>query len=107
MAGTWRQLPDNGTRDIGLAYQRCVRWGKSQARHKPQFVGCVFLALEPIMDEHRRTERQLWREFETMRPRILGALLDAAAHGLQRLARVRFERAPRMADFALWATACQ
>jgi hypothetical protein len=67
----------------------------------------MFLALEPITDEGRRTERQLWREFETMRPRILGALLDAAAHGLQRLSRVRLERSPRMADFALWATACE
>src|SRR6516162_7397334 len=67
----------------------------------------MFLALEPITDERRRTERQLWREFETMRPRILGALLDAAAHGLKRLSRVRLERSPRMADFALWATACE
>jgi hypothetical protein len=67
----------------------------------------MFLALEPIADERRRTERQLWREFETVRPRILGALLDAAAHGLQRLSQVRLERSPRMADFALWATACE
>src|SRR4029450_1281546 len=37
-----------------------------------------------------------------MRPRILGALFDAAAHGLRRLSRVRLERSPRMADFALW-----
>jgi len=67
----------------------------------------MFLALEPITDERRRTERQLWREFEAMRPRILGALLDAAVHGLQRLSRVRLERSPRLADFALWATACE
>jgi len=40
-------------------------------------------------------------------PRILGALLDAAAHGLRRLSHVRLERSPRMADFALWATACE
>ena len=67
----------------------------------------IFLTLEPIADARRRTERQLWREFEAMRPRILGALLDAAVHGLQRLSRVRLERSPRLADFALWATACE
>jgi hypothetical protein len=67
----------------------------------------IFLTLEPIPDEHRRTERQLWREFEVVRPRVLGALFDAAAHGLRRLSRVRIERSPRMADFALWATACE
>jgi hypothetical protein len=67
----------------------------------------IFLTLEPIADKHRRIERQLWREFEVMHPRILGALLDAAAHGLRRLSRVRLERPPRMADFALWAAACE
>src|SRR6516162_2685415 len=67
----------------------------------------IFLTLEPIADERRRTERQLWREFEVVRPRVLGALLDAAAHGLRRLPQVRLERSPRMADFALWATACE
>jgi len=35
----------------------------------------IFLTLEPIADARRRTERQLWREFEVVRPRILGALL--------------------------------
>lgn len=67
----------------------------------------IFLTLEPISDERRRTERQLWREFEAMRPRILGSLLDAVAHGLKRLSSVRLERVPRMADFALWSTTCE
>jgi hypothetical protein len=49
----------------------------------------------------------LWREFEVMRSRILGSLLDAAAVGLRRLSSVRLERPPRMADFALWSTACE
>jgi len=49
----------------------------------------------------------LWREFELARPHILGALLDAAAHGLHMLPQVRLQRLSRMADFALWATACE
>jgi hypothetical protein len=67
----------------------------------------IFLTLRPIADECRRTERQLWREFEVVRPRLLGALLDAVAHGLRKFSRVRLERSPRMADFVLWATACE
>jgi hypothetical protein len=31
-----------------------------------------------------RPETELWREFEIAQPRILGALLDAAVHGLRR-----------------------
>jgi len=63
--------------------------------------------LAPIAELQRRPENVLWREFELSRPHILGALLDAAAHGLQMLPRVRLQRLPRMADFALWATACE
>jgi len=41
------------------------------------------------------------------RPLILGALLEAASHGLRTLSGVCLKRLPRMADFALWATACE
>src|SRR5262245_53085681 len=67
----------------------------------------LFLTLPPIADRQRRVERQLWREFEAARPRILGALLDAAAHGLRKVAGIHLKELPRMADFALWATACE
>jgi len=46
-------------------------------------------------------------EFELARPRILGALLDAAAHGLQMLPQLRLPWLPLMADFALWVAACE
>jgi hypothetical protein len=67
----------------------------------------IFLTLTAIVEAQRRPEQDLWREFEIARPRILGALLDAAAHGLRELPRVRCEKLPRMADFALWAMACE
>jgi hypothetical protein len=67
----------------------------------------ILLTLAPIAEAQRRPEQMLWREFELARPRILGALLDAAAHGLRRLPRVRLKQLPRLADFALWATACE
>ena len=67
----------------------------------------VFLTLGPIPDDRRRSEKELWHEFERARPRILGALLDGAVRGLQKLPQIRLEKPPRMADFALWATACE
>jgi hypothetical protein len=60
-----------------------------------------------MAEEQRRPEQELWRKFEVARPRILGALLEAAAHGLRELPRVRSSKLPRMADFALWAMACE
>jgi hypothetical protein len=67
----------------------------------------VFLTLEPIPEERRRPEQELWGAFEAERPRILGVLLDAVVEGLKRLPATRLEKLPRMADFALWATACE
>ena len=63
-----------------------------------------FLDMKPEM---RRDEAQFWREFEQARPRILGALLDAATAGLRNLPKVRLNQLPRMADFALWVSACE
>src|SRR5262249_19745128 len=67
----------------------------------------IFLTLAPIGEVQRRPENELWREFEIVRPHILGALLDAVVHGLRAVGRVHLERLPRMADFALWAAACE
>jgi hypothetical protein len=67
----------------------------------------VFLTLEPIPEERRQPEAELWAAFETEHPPILGVLLDAVVEGLKRLPEMRLEKLPRMADFALWATACE
>jgi hypothetical protein len=67
----------------------------------------VFLTLEQISDEQRRSEAELWAAFEADRPRILGVLLDAVVEGLKRLPQTHLPRLPRMADFARWATACE
>lgn len=67
----------------------------------------VFLTLEAIPEERRRPEQELWAAFEAERPRLLGVLLDAVAKGLAELPRTKLDKLPRMADFALWATACE
>jgi hypothetical protein len=67
----------------------------------------VFLTLQPIPEEHRRPEQELWAAFDAARPRVLGVLLNAVVVGLKRLPETRLEKLPRMADFALWATACE
>jgi hypothetical protein len=67
----------------------------------------VFLTLEPIPEDRRRPEQELWAAFEKERPRLLGVLLDAVVQGLKMLPQTRLDKLPRMADFALWATACE
>lgn len=67
----------------------------------------ITLRLPRIGEGERRTEADLWGAFEEARPSILGGLLDVVAAGLSRLPSVQLDALPRMADFALWATACE
>jgi hypothetical protein len=67
----------------------------------------IFLTLEPIPEECRRPEVELWAEFESARSSILGVLLDAVVEGIIRRPDTHMEKLPRMADFALWGTACE
>jgi hypothetical protein len=67
----------------------------------------LFLTLEPIPEERRRPEADRMAAFEAERPRILGVLLDAVVEGLRRLPDINLPKLPRMADFAIWGTACE
>ncbi len=63
--------------------------------------------LEPIIDDQRRTRAEVLKSFARARPKLFGALLDAVARGLRELPNTRPTVLTRMADFELWATACE
>lgn len=67
----------------------------------------IILSLPAIASEQRRDERLFWKEFEKVRPKIIGQLLIGIAHGLEFLDKVKLKKLPRMADFAEWITACE
>jgi hypothetical protein len=67
----------------------------------------LVVTLPPIPEERRRPETELWREFEKDRPYVLAGLLDAISGALGAVQDVRLEGMPRMADFAVWATAAE
>ena len=65
------------------------------------------LNLSPIPDENRRDEGQLYADFDRQLPQILGALFSAVSVALARLPQTKLDSKPRMADFALWASAAE
>lgn len=67
----------------------------------------LLLNLPPIPETARRTERDFWADFERARPRLLGALLDAAVAVARLLPGIRLPCLPRMADFALVGVAAE
>jgi hypothetical protein len=67
----------------------------------------VAITLPAIPEEKRLPESSFWPRFNAAMPRILGALLDCVATAMKNLPSVKFDRLPRMADFALWASAAE
>lgn len=67
----------------------------------------VVIYLPRIRDEKRRDEAEFWAAFEVVRPRLLGALLDAISAALRNANSVKLPSPPRMADFARWVTAAE
>jgi hypothetical protein len=67
----------------------------------------LILNLPPIPNENRRDEAQLYADFERHLPQILGALFTGVSSALARLSQTTLDSKPRMADFALWASAAE
>ncbi|MBV8441928.1 MAG: hypothetical protein JO312_15430, partial [Hyphomicrobiales bacterium] len=67
----------------------------------------LFSVCEPIADENRRSEDEIWQAFAAAHASVLGALLDAVSTGLRNLPSLKPPALPRMADFAKWAMACE
>ena len=58
-----------------------------------------------LADSERMPERQFRAEYEKDRPYIFGALLDGLVSAIRKRDAIQLDRLPRMADFAIWATA--
>jgi len=67
----------------------------------------IFLSLAAIPEDKRRPAAELWEDFHQQRPQLLGVLLDALSEGLRNVATTELPELPRMADFAIWASACE
>ena len=70
----------------------------------------LIIELPPIKAEKRKTEKMFWEAFEKDRPRILGALLDVVVSAIRRLPEIERKtdvKLPRLADFYMWAEACE
>ena len=67
----------------------------------------LILYMTSIPEGKRRSESELWADFNRRRPLLLGALLNVVCDALRNLDSVKLDRLPRLADFALWATAAE
>jgi hypothetical protein len=103
-----RELYSDDEEAIFSATRPCLLNGITTAATRPDLLDrALVVELEPIDEEHRIAASTLETAFLGARPFFLGALLDALVIALRRLTSIEFERLPRMADLALWATAAE
>ena len=67
----------------------------------------LLIKLESIPKDKRKTERAFWADFEKEKDSIFSALISAVSFALKNLENTSLAELPRMADFALWATAAE
>ncbi len=68
---------------------------------------CLVLSLPAIPSYRRMSESAINARFAEMWPRVFGALLTVVSVALRELPTTTLTELPRMADFALWATAAE
>jgi hypothetical protein len=103
-----RTLYENREEELFDGMKPVILNGITDVATRPDLLDrALVVSLPPIPDEGRRPEAELWEEFERRRPAILASLFDAVSGALRSVEDIRLEGMPRMADFAVWATAAE
>lgn len=103
-----RELYSDGEEKLFDAARPVLLNGIDELATRPDLLDrAVVLTLPAIPPSDRREERGLWERFERIRPRVLGALLDAVSTALANRDRIKLGYVPRMADFAVWVMAAE
>jgi putative DNA primase/helicase len=67
----------------------------------------ITIHLRAIPETSRRTEDEIWADFEAARPWLFGALLSAVSASLRNMATTKLQQSGRMADFEKLVTAAE
>lgn len=103
-----RALYENDEESIFAAKRPLIINGIEDVATRSDLIDrCLVLSLPAIPKQNRRPESVINSQFAAMWPRVFGALLTAVSVALRELPSVRLTDLPRMADFALWATAAE
>jgi hypothetical protein len=101
-----RTLYENDEETLFMAMRPIILNGIEELATRSDLLDrSLIIHLPAISPNKRKTEAEIWQEFELIRPLVLGNLLDGVSHALRNISHVHLEQKPRMADFALWATA--
>jgi hypothetical protein len=105
--GISRRMLYTDDEEIILHFKRCPTLnGINVVTTKPDLADrALFLELERIPKEERKTERQIWQEFDADRADIIGGALTALSKAMAIMPEVELDKLNRMADFTAWGYA--
>jgi phage antirepressor YoqD-like protein len=92
--------------DFIYRFRRCVGFnGINVAATRPDLLERgLILHLKAIPEEKKRKLKHLWKQYERIKPQVLGFIFDTLVQVLNRLKEVQLTKYPRMAD---WAEVCE
>ena len=103
-----RTLYENREQELFDAIRPVILNGITDVATRPDLLDrSIVLTMPHIEEEDRKPESVIWEELDKSAPEILGSLFDAVSSALENLPATSLETLPRMADFALWATAAE
>jgi len=65
----------------------------------------VLMGLKRVSKKDRREEKEFWKRFYQLKPKVLGAIFTAASKALASYDSIQLDELPRMADFTKWGCA--
>jgi hypothetical protein len=103
-----RQLYTDGDEYVVEAVRPCILTGITSVITRGDLLDrAISITLPAISESQRRTEAELWTQYDHLWPSVLGALLDAVTMALAREHDIHLASLPRMADWAVWVTASE
>lgn len=94
--------------DVIFSFKHCIGLnGINNCAQKPDLLDrAILFRLEPIPDEKRRSEDELWEDFAKIRAVILGGIFAILSKAMRlKREQPKLKNLPRMADFTVWGCA--
>lgn len=93
--------------DVIFSFQHCIGLnGINNCGQKPDLLERALLfRLEPISKHLRKSEANLWNNFEKDRAKIMGSIFTILSRAIKVRPSIELTELPRMADFTLWGCA--